>query len=398
MGTTSVRVEAGATEGTVIESSPVSGTKVDKGSAVNLVLAGSEKVKVPDLTGMQEADAGAELQKVGLVVGNVTRNSTDTVPAGQVAAQSPAAGTEVAKGSSVAITVSTGKAVAIVPDLSGRTQQQATQALTQVNLTGEFVESFSSTIPAGQVIGQAPPAGSEMPVGSVVTVDISMGKTPATPVPDVTGKTEADGAAALTAAGFKSQTTGGYSDSVAKGTIMSQTPAAGVIASPGSTVTIAVSQGPPPSTAVKVPDLQGMTQTDAQAALEAAGFKSEFIELYSDTVPTGQVGGQAPSAGTESPPGATVVAALSLGPAPSKTVTVPDLNGMTVADATTALQKLELQIKVIEAYTDKAPQGQIFGQIPTAGAAVPPQTIIYVGVSKGPAPVVTPTASTTSTS
>ena len=390
VGTTSLRTQAGVPDGTVIESSPTAGTKVAKDSAVDLIIAGSDKVKVPDLKGMQEAQAGAELQKVGLTVGNVTRNANDTVPAGQVGAQSPAAGTDVAKGSAVAITVSTGKANATVPDLSGRTKEQATRALDDAKLTGEYIESFSETVPAGQVVGQAPPAGSEMPVGSVVTVNLSSGKKPATSVPNVTGKTEADGTSAITAAGFKAQTTTGYSDTVATGTIMDQNPAAGVIAAQGSTVTITVSQGTPPSTAVKIPDLKGMTQADAQAALEKAGFKAQFIELYSDTVPVGQVGGQAPSAGTESPPAATVVAAISLGPAPSKTVTAPDLNGMTVADATTALQALGLQIKVIEAFTDKAPVGQIFGQAPTAGSDVPPESTVYVGVSKGPAPVPTP--------
>ena len=69
---------------------------------------------------------------------------------------------------------------------------------------------------------------------------------------------------------------------------------------------------------------------------------------------------------------------------------MPDLTGMTVADATAALQALDLQIKVIEAFTDKAPEGQIFGQVPTAGTGVPPQSLVYVGVSKGPAPVSPP--------
>jgi beta-lactam-binding protein with PASTA domain len=391
VGKTSLRAEAGATDGTVLESVPAAGTKVAKDSAVDLVIAGSETVKVPNLSGMQEAQAGAELQKVGLVVGTVTRNANDTIPAGQVAAQAPAAGADAAKGSTVGITVSTGKTNVVVPDLSGRTKEQATRSLETAKLTGEFIESFSSTVPADQVIGQAPPAGSQMPAGSVVTVSISKGKTPppaATKVPDAVGKTEADGTALITGAGLKAQTTTGYSDTVAKGTIVSQNPTAGTIAAPGSTVTVTVSQGAAPPTAVKIPDVAGMNQADAQAALEKAGFKAQFVEINSDTVPAGQIIGQAPTAGTSSAPGVTVYAALSLGPAQSATVEVPDLSGMTLATA--ALQALDLKIKALEAFTEKAPKGEVFGQMPTVGTGVPPQSTVYVGISKGPAPTPTP--------
>ena len=206
VGKTTLRADAGATEGTVLESSPTAGTKVDKDSAVDLVIAGTEKVTVPDLSGMQEAEAGAALQAVGLAVGTITRNANDTIPSGQVAAQSPAAGAEAAKGSTVAITVSTGKANATVPDLSGRTQEQAQRALDEAKLTGEFVETFSDTVAAGQVIGQAPPAGSQMPVGSLVTVTISKGKTPAPPrprYPTRPARPRPTGRRVLTGAGFQ---------------------------------------------------------------------------------------------------------------------------------------------------------------------------------------------------
>ena len=104
---------------------------------------------------------------------------------------------------------------------------------------------------------------------------------------------------------------------------MDQSPPGGVYTKNGSSVSLVISQGAPPASAVDVPDVLGQGQQAATQALQAAGFKVEVVQLYSSSVPQGDVGAQAPSGGAQSPPGATVTIAVSLGPTPAPPTTEP---------------------------------------------------------------------------
>lgn len=72
------------------------------------VLAGCPKVTMPDLTGQSEASASAALSSAGLVPGSVSSECSDTVSAGNVIRQDPAAGASVAPGTAVDLVLSTG--------------------------------------------------------------------------------------------------------------------------------------------------------------------------------------------------------------------------------------------------------------------------------------------------
>jgi serine/threonine-protein kinase len=96
-------------KGVVISSNPSSGSKVAQGSPVTLtVSSGVANVSVPSLIGQTQNQAYPLLQAAGLSVGNVTNQTSDTVPAGVIISSSPNAGTPVAPGSSVSIVVSQG--------------------------------------------------------------------------------------------------------------------------------------------------------------------------------------------------------------------------------------------------------------------------------------------------
>ena len=85
-----------------------SGDKVASGTAVDLVVSkGEAPTNVPDVTGDTQTAAKRALEDAGYVV-NVTEESSETVPAGIVISQDPAAGVQAAKGSTVTISVSTG--------------------------------------------------------------------------------------------------------------------------------------------------------------------------------------------------------------------------------------------------------------------------------------------------
>jgi serine/threonine-protein kinase len=109
------------------------------------------------------------------------------------------------KGEKINVTVSDGPAPRTVPQLtSGMSFQQASQALSAVGLVGvqsDSINQFSDTVPAGQIIGTDPSAGSHVPRGSKVRVIFSKGPQPI-PIPDVRTMTVANATAALQGAGF----------------------------------------------------------------------------------------------------------------------------------------------------------------------------------------------------
>ena len=100
-------------EGHVVSTDPGAGTSVDKGSVVTLKVSSGpaeEKIKVPDgLEGELLYNVTAMLEDAGLTVGSINRDDTSTLPADTVISVTPGEGSEVSKGSSVDITVSSGK-------------------------------------------------------------------------------------------------------------------------------------------------------------------------------------------------------------------------------------------------------------------------------------------------
>jgi hypothetical protein len=143
-----------------------------------------------------------------------------------------------------------------VPDVTGMTQKKAEATLADAGLTRGKATRVQSTEPEGTVVSQSPAAGKEVEEGSAVDIEVAGAPEPTAtpvPVPDVVGGTEASAQSALTTAGFKVVVTQAASDSAPAGSVISQAPQAGVIASQGSTVSIVVSTGTPTPTATPSP-------------------------------------------------------------------------------------------------------------------------------------------------
>ncbi len=225
-------------EGRVINQTPTAGTKVALGSPVDLVV--SLGATVPNVVGLMQAEAQSVITTSGLTVGAVTTSISGTVAPGKVISQKPGAGTKVAAGSAVALVVSLG---ANVPNVVGRTQNEAQKAITTAGLTvGTVTMVNSATVALGKVISQNPGAGTNVVPGSAVALVVSQG----TAVPSVVGLTQSSAQTALIAAGLTVGTvTTANSETVPSGTVMSQTPVAGIKVTPGSSVTLVISSGPP---------------------------------------------------------------------------------------------------------------------------------------------------------
>ncbi len=196
-----------STPGNVIAQDPVPGKSLAENKTMTITVSlGNTLVPVPgDLVGKTIGDATAELQATSLDVGTQTPQHDEKTGAGIVLAVDPATPPQLPKGEKVNLTVSDGPAPRTVPQLTPTmTFDQASQALAAVQLDAvqaDGINQYSVTVPAGQIIGTDPPAGTQVPRDSKVKVIFSKGPQPI-PIPDVRGQSVADASAALQAAGF----------------------------------------------------------------------------------------------------------------------------------------------------------------------------------------------------
>ncbi len=140
------------------------------------VTAAALQVSVPDVVGLAQAAAESAIVAAQLTVGTVTTANNDTVPAGDVISQSPAAGKSVVAGSAVDLVVSLGPSLVQVPDVVGLPQANAAAAIVVAQLiVGAIITANDPTIPAGNVISQSPAAGTSVTKGTAVALVVSLG-------------------------------------------------------------------------------------------------------------------------------------------------------------------------------------------------------------------------------
>ncbi len=225
----------------------------DNGAGAVTLTSNSAVIQVitaaPNVVGMAQTDAAAQIVLAGLTVGTITEVYSDTVDPGNVISQNPNAGASIMLGGSVALVVSKGLQPLTVPNVVGMTEEEADAALTGNGLlTGAVTLQFSSTVAAGLVISQNPAAGAEVAPGSAVDLAVSKGPQPTT-VPNVVGMAEEAAESVLAGADLIAGViTRQYDDIVAAGAVVSQTPSLGEVVPVGSPVALTVSLGPKPMT------------------------------------------------------------------------------------------------------------------------------------------------------
>jgi serine/threonine-protein kinase len=217
-----------------------------------------------------------------------------------------------------------------VPALKGDTVSAAEQLLRPLHFQLRANPTYNDTVATGQIISQV--QSGLLPEGSTVAVAVSQGPPPVT-VPDLTGLPQSDAGQRLIGAGLKVGAVSGRFDNTApKGTVLSWTGSGGQLPK-GSPVDLVISNGPP---VVPVPpNLAGQSFAAAQSALAAVNLKAAETEVFSTSVPKGQVISTSPAGGAAIPIGATVTVNVSKGP---DLVAVPDVKGQSVGAATQALQ------------------------------------------------------------
>jgi serine/threonine-protein kinase len=202
------------------------------------VSAGPGSAKVPSTAGLSSAEAEEKLEDAGFDSRLEPVNSKD-VEEGLVIKSEPPGGETATKGSEVLLKVSSGPKLAKVPVLVGSQRSLAVQRIRGRGFVPS-VEEVEDSAAAGQVIRQAPSAGSQLPPGSTVSIAVSKGEEKAT-APNVIGKERAEAVEAVREAGLKPVVQEQETEVPSQvGRVTDQFPPPGSEVKPGSTVTLVV--------------------------------------------------------------------------------------------------------------------------------------------------------------
>lgn len=222
--------------GSVVSTDPGGGGRVHPSRVVTVTVSrGVEQVTVPDLSGLSAQEARRRLGSARLVYREAAVYS-ESVDEGRVVSQSVAADTAVNHDSAVTVTISKGRQPIRVPNVVGKSEADANNAIRKAGLTVSRQEEHSDTVAQGVVISQDPSKGT-VHRGDSVTVVVSQGPE-LVDVPNVVDMRREEATTTLQNAGFQVQTDnvfGGYF-----GIVRSQSPAAGTKARKGTGVKIAV--------------------------------------------------------------------------------------------------------------------------------------------------------------
>lgn len=263
------------------------------------ILTPKSNVTVPDLRNQTKEDALAALEKLGLKTEVVNDASAD-VQEDHVVGTDPTANSTVKSGSTITVTVSSGRENTSVPDLSGKTTAEASAILKKKGLDLDPVvrEGSSPKVERGKIMEQNPSAGTQVSKGSKVTITVSTGEA-TTRVPVVTGMQWSQAEGNLTSLGFE-PVVEFVDGSEPDGTVIS-VDGEGTQMPAKSKINVKVSNG----SLIQTPNLTNMTVDAAYSALQAAGWKGNRSQIVlGDPVKTGalvnggRIAQQTPAAGS----------------------------------------------------------------------------------------------------
>ena len=255
---------------------------------------------MPETTGRTLTDVQADLDALGLHT-QVEEEFSDDVDTGSVTRSDPEGGSSVHKRTQVQLYVSKGVDMKTVPELTGKSQDEAQRSLTEAGLAvGAVTDAYSEDVPQGQVISQSVAAGTSLAHDSAVDIVLSKGRQPLT-VPTLSGLSASAAKSAIEDLGLVAAPTDAYSDTVAEGQVISQQTREGSTLHRGDSVAYTVSKGPEK---VAIPDVVGLQREEARSRLESAGFTVKEEAILGGFF--GTVRSSDPAAGTMTKKGSTV--------------------------------------------------------------------------------------------
>src|SRR5215217_1595530 len=225
---------------------PQPGEQAKEGSTVTIIVSsGPGQATVPGVVGKKQA-AAEEAMKEASFKTDVRRETSDTVDAGRVVSTSPEENSQLEKGRTVVLVVSEGREQVSVPDVVGKSEDEARNSLEAAGLRAEVSQEESESEEPGTVLRQDPASGGNVDKGSAVKVVVAEAP-PEVDVPDVIDQEQDEARQALRDAGFEVRVRSQTVDTLDQdGVVIAQQPAAGETRKKGSSVTIVVGKFDPP--------------------------------------------------------------------------------------------------------------------------------------------------------
>src|SRR5215210_2210055 len=266
-----------------------------------------------------------------------------------------------------------------VPDLVGMNLDSAEDKFGD-DFDIKVAQSVSAERPVDTILGQNPSTG-KAEEGSTISVRVV--ETRVADVPNVVGAPRAEAERQLRDAGFEVEVDERESPFDQDGLVMGQNPSGDSQTEAGSGVTITVGTGP---SSVPVPRLYGNTPEQAESVLRGAGLElGTQSRDYNSDVAEGSIFSQNPAGEENVEPGSAVDVTVSLGP---EQVEVPEVYGLSVAAAQTALSEAGLNSTAIEVEGDEQ-AGTALATNPEVGTMLDPGSTVSLFYSAGPPPATT---------
>ncbi len=241
---------------------------------------------------------------------------------------------------------------ATVPDVTNKPIAEARTTIEKAGFkVGNETQVYNTQIAQGNVVSTNPAAGEQAKKGSTISINVSKGTEQVT-VPDLKGMSADDAQKALAAAGLNSQQGDTvFSDDVEEGKVASQDTAAGSTAYKGDTVTIHLSKGPEKAS---IPNVVGMTQSQATSRLENAGFTVN-VTTETSQEDKGKVISQSQTGSATKGTKITITVSSGLGDA-------PDVVGMTEENATKTIEQAGFKYDVQYRESKDVSKGVVISQ------------------------------------
>lgn len=215
------------------------------GTLAFLNLTNPPEVELPNLVGMSKEEAQKEAENLKLKIEIKEEEFNKEVPEGFIISQDPKyiEKYNVKEGSTITVVVSKGQEKTKVPNVKGKSQEEALQLLEEVNLKAEIIEETSKTVKEGYVISQETEPDEEAFAGDTVKIHISKGTgIKQVNVVSVIGQSEANAKTTLTGLGLKVNVAYEEDTSKADGIVLKQSLEGGKTVNEGTTVTITVNK------------------------------------------------------------------------------------------------------------------------------------------------------------
>lgn len=256
-----------------------------------------------------------------------------------------------------------------VPALQGKRLEEITLGEGRFNLIVEY--ESNADVEEGRVISQLPAAGVTRKLygrNSYCPISITVSRHTPSRVPQgLVGSSLRDATLSLQNNALTFQVSEQTSESP-KGTVISCYPAEGETMAEGGTVTLTVSAGPKTDT-ISIPNLSGLTESEAIFRIRSVGLSVGEVTYVRSDQRAGTVLTQSPSSYATAQKGTSVSFSVSAG-AEFSLPTVPDLYGMSVEEAKTALRGVGLALSAVYSIASAAKSGTVISQTPAAGTPI----------------------------